>query len=340
MPADTARGAVFSRRGAIRAVRRAAHDRRPRASIVIPVYDQFGHTLACLRALAEHRTQAEVEVIVVDDGSPDATGSALPQVAGMRYTRRAERRIHRRLQRRRRTGRGDCLVFLNNDTVPQPGWLDALVAHVRRASATRPGRAPAAVSGRTPAGSRRDGVRRRRRLELRAVRVRPTICRHAYVRDADYCQRRRDRRFPAHCSSGSAASTPATRRPTTKTPTWRSPCARGHARAVPAGGAWWCTSKGTTAGTDTGSGIKASQVRNREGSWRNGAKRSQRQPAAGTSPTQRCTCAGPQVLMIDALTPHADHDSGSLRLVNLMRLLREEGAPWCSCRPTAPMLAR
>jgi glycosyltransferase involved in cell wall biosynthesis len=33
-----------------------------------------------------------------------------------------------------------------------------------------------------------------------------------------------------------------------------------------------------------------------------------------------------QVLVIDALTPQPDHDSGSLRLVNLMRLLREEGA--------------
>src|SRR3546814_560540 len=33
-----------------------------------------------------------------------------------------------------------------------------------------------------------------------------------------------------------------------------------------------------------------------------------------------------QVLVIEALTPRPDHDSGSLRLVNLMRLLREEGA--------------
>src|SRR3546814_20150530 len=33
-----------------------------------------------------------------------------------------------------------------------------------------------------------------------------------------------------------------------------------------------------------------------------------------------------QVLVIDALTPMPDRDSGSLRLVNLMRLLREEGA--------------
>src|SRR5690606_25622965 len=33
-----------------------------------------------------------------------------------------------------------------------------------------------------------------------------------------------------------------------------------------------------------------------------------------------------QVLVIDALTPTPDRDSGSLRLVNLMRMLREEGA--------------
>src|SRR5688572_599417 len=34
---------------------------RPRASIVIPVFNQFEHTLTCLRALAEHPPQAEVE---------------------------------------------------------------------------------------------------------------------------------------------------------------------------------------------------------------------------------------------------------------------------------------
>src|SRR3546814_8446177 len=33
-----------------------------------------------------------------------------------------------------------------------------------------------------------------------------------------------------------------------------------------------------------------------------------------------------QVLVIDALTPMPDRDAGSLRLVNLMRLLRDEGA--------------
>src|SRR4249919_2668841 len=45
----------------------------PRASVVIPVYNHFPHTLACLRALAEHPTRVACEVIVVDDGSTDET---------------------------------------------------------------------------------------------------------------------------------------------------------------------------------------------------------------------------------------------------------------------------
>ena len=54
----------------------------PRASIVIPVYNQFAHTLACLRAIAAHPPQAAVEVIVVDDGSSDETPPRLQQVIG------------------------------------------------------------------------------------------------------------------------------------------------------------------------------------------------------------------------------------------------------------------
>ena len=46
------------------------HD-APVASIVIPVYDQFAHTLACLRALAAHPPAAAFETIVVDDGTDD-----------------------------------------------------------------------------------------------------------------------------------------------------------------------------------------------------------------------------------------------------------------------------
>ena len=45
----------------------------PTASIIIPVYNQAGHTLNCLRALAEHPPAVDCEIIVVDDGSSDDT---------------------------------------------------------------------------------------------------------------------------------------------------------------------------------------------------------------------------------------------------------------------------
>src|SRR5688500_9423883 len=104
------------------------HADAPRASIVIPVFDQFEHTLACLRALAAHPPATAVEVIVVDDGSSDDTAAALPQVAGLRYHRRAANGgFVAACNDGAALARGEFLVFLNNDTVPQPGWLDALL---------------------------------------------------------------------------------------------------------------------------------------------------------------------------------------------------------------------
>ena len=104
------------------------HSAVPRASIVIPVFNQFTHTLACLRALAAHPPRAAIEILVVDDGSSDATSTALPQVDGLRYHRRATNGgFIAACNDGAALARGDFLVFLNNDTVPQPGWLDALL---------------------------------------------------------------------------------------------------------------------------------------------------------------------------------------------------------------------
>src|SRR5690606_14061201 len=101
----------------------------PRASIVIPVYGQFTHTLACLRTLAAHPPAAPFEVIVVDDGSDDETPTALPQVDGLRYHRRAANGgVVAACDDRAALARGALLVPPDNDTVPQPGWLDALLA--------------------------------------------------------------------------------------------------------------------------------------------------------------------------------------------------------------------
>ena len=101
----------------------------PLASIVVPVHGHLGHTLACLRALAAWPPEAPVEIIVVDDGSPDDTPRVLPAIPGLRYHQReGNGGFIAACNDGAALARGEFLVFLNNDTVPQPGWLDALLA--------------------------------------------------------------------------------------------------------------------------------------------------------------------------------------------------------------------
>ena len=100
----------------------------PRVSIVIPVYNQAMHTLGCLRALAEHPPSVACEIIVVDDGSRDETRDWMASVAGLRYHRRTTNGgFIAACNDGAALARGDYLVFLNNDTFPQPGWLEALL---------------------------------------------------------------------------------------------------------------------------------------------------------------------------------------------------------------------
>ena len=85
--------------------------------------------------------------------------------------------------------------------------------------------------------------------------------------------------------------------------------------------------EGTTAGTDTGSGIKAYQVRNRgvfADKWA-GALRNHLPP--GTVPGPALLHARQRrVLVVDEAVPRPDRDSASLRQFNLLRMLRASGA--------------
>src|SRR3546814_3108976 len=65
---------------------------------------------------------------MVDDGSPDDSPDVLSAITGLRYHRRAENSgFIAACNDGAAMARGEYLVFLNNDTVPQPGWLDALL---------------------------------------------------------------------------------------------------------------------------------------------------------------------------------------------------------------------
>src|SRR5690606_32199346 len=85
--------------------------------------------------------------------------------------------------------------------------------------------------------------------------------------------------------------------------------------------------EGVTSGTDTaGSGTKRYQVINQAKfleRWRD-VLASHAAPGTAIA-IAREHRARKRVLIIDATTPQPDHDSGSLRLVNLMKVLRADG---------------
>lgn len=298
----------------------------PRASVVIPVHGQWPHTLACLRAIAAHPPRAGIEVIVVDDASPDETPHMLRRIEDLRWHRHEDNGgFIAACNSGAALARGEVLVFLNNDTVPQPGWLDALLDTLD----AEPGAGLVGAQLLYPDGRLQEagGVVFADGSAWNLGRGgSPADCRHAYLRDADYCSGAAiaigralfeqlggfDPRYaPAYYEDTDLAfEVRATGRRVVYQPA---------SRVVHV--------EGGTAGTDLDSGPKAAQRRNQSvfaAKWRQALTA---QLPAGTLPTPALLHRHQrQVLVIDALTPQPDRDSGSLRLVNLMRMLREDGA--------------
>lgn len=297
----------------------------PRVSIVIPVYGKVAYTLACLRSIARHAGPIPFEVIVVDDGSPDATPQRLAAIGGIR-TLRNERNLGfiGSCNAGAAQARGEFVLFLNNDTVVTAGWLEALARCLEQAPAAGlvgaklvypDGRLQEAGGIVFDDGS---GWNYGRFED-------PDDPRFAFRRTADYCSGaaimlRRDLferlgRFDARYAPAYYEDTDL-------------------AFAVRAAGlevyvepaATVVHFEGITSGTDTSAGIKRHQVVNRDtfvAKWKDALAR---QPRPGTpihlAATHR---ARRRVLIVDATTPTPDQDSGSLRMVNLMRVLADLG---------------
>jgi O-antigen biosynthesis protein len=97
-------------------------------SIIIPVFNQLRFTQACLASLQENQGTERFEVIVVDDCSTDGTAEAVTLMPGVVYMRNETNSgFIASCNRGAEKGRGKYLVFLNNDTLVRDGWLSALV---------------------------------------------------------------------------------------------------------------------------------------------------------------------------------------------------------------------
>lgn len=96
-------------------------------SIIIPLYNQAAYTKQCLETLIAS-TPSDYEVVLVDNASSDDTSELLRSLEGdVHIIRNAENLgFARACNQGAAVAQGEYLLFLNNDTVLLPGWLDPL----------------------------------------------------------------------------------------------------------------------------------------------------------------------------------------------------------------------
>jgi GT2 family glycosyltransferase len=90
------------------------------------VHNQAALTKSCIEIVLESGAQ---EIVVVDDASTDSTGAVLAAFSSRVQTVRhaSNEGFAKSCNDGAAAARGDYLLFLNNDTIPQKGWLEALV---------------------------------------------------------------------------------------------------------------------------------------------------------------------------------------------------------------------
>ncbi len=100
----------------------------PDVSVVVCSYNGASKIAACLDALSRQTRLSSAEIIVVDDGSSDATAAIAAQydVEVLRH------RTNRGLSAARNTGirhsRAAVIAFTDDDCVPADDWLDSILA--------------------------------------------------------------------------------------------------------------------------------------------------------------------------------------------------------------------
>lgn len=103
---------------------------KPKVSIVIPHYNKFDLTNACLQSIFRYGARCNFEVLVIDNCSTNDSAMLLSHwVPRIRLLRNKEMSVFAFTCNAGLTAaRGEYVLFLNNDTTVTKGWLDELCA--------------------------------------------------------------------------------------------------------------------------------------------------------------------------------------------------------------------
>lgn len=105
----------------------------PSVSIIIPCHNEWPFTNSCLYSILENTVGVTYEVIVADDASTDETANIGDFVSGVTVVRNlVNHGFLRNCNNAVKAAKGEYLLFLNNDTNVQQGWLIFLLETIER----------------------------------------------------------------------------------------------------------------------------------------------------------------------------------------------------------------
>ncbi len=298
---------------------------KPLVSIVIPVYNKIDFSFHCLAAVRNNSGSLPYEVIVVDDCSKDETEQVLARIDGLRVIRNKKNSgFIESCNNGAAAARGEFLVMLNNDTEPQPGWLDALVNTFR----DKPDAGMVGAKLLFGDGSLQEagGIVWRDGSAWNLGRGEdPNKPEYSYLRAVDYCSGaclmlrsedyfafgQFDRLYlPAYYEDTDLAFKV---RQAGKQMYYQ-PLAR------------VIHFEGITNGTDTGGGVKAYQVANQRKFFERWQGVLAQHRENGQQPMlEKERSVQKRALVVDACVLTPDKDSGSLRMFNLLQILQRLG---------------
>ncbi len=306
-------------------------DEPVKVSIIIPVYNNLAYTANCLLSLVKHDSDQPIEIIVVNDCSDDQTADFLDQCEGIEVIHNTKNLgFIGSCNVGAEKAQGEYLVFLNNDTQVTEQWLTALLEPFRTwpntgivgarlvyptgelqeaggiifkdGSGWNYGRMGSAIASRVQFVSEADYVSGAclaiRSETFHSLGGFDTHYSPAYYEDTDLCFKVREAGLKVLYQPRSTI----------------------------------IHFEGISSGTSESSGTKRYQAINREKFKKRWAKQLKSHPEPVPGPRAihliekaRHHRSKGHVLVIDAVTPQPDHDSGSLRMLAILELLVEMG---------------
>ena len=131
----------------------------PVVSVVVPTRGRAAYLEVTLDSLLAQRTETPYEIVVVDDGAPDATADVVAARPAVRYVAHGDMRG---LNAARNAGlqesQAELIAFVDDDVLVPPGWVEAVVSGSRRHAQAEAFGGPirARLEGRTPRGCGRE----------------------------------------------------------------------------------------------------------------------------------------------------------------------------------------